>query len=495
MVLYRAEHLQSIIGEMNETQATAGTKSSIAVLIPMVWGVRNVIYSGVLENLATAGVDVHLLLRDYDPSVLEAPAYDDFSSAASCRTLIRPDFERQIRGRSFLRDVIHSAFAKRNEIGSYDIFRRWRKRDYTARQLWRGRLVELLGTLAQPAAIFFKLYEFYDNLCHFEYDLEPIRQQLQEIAPDLLLSTVNVEALFERPYVLAARDLGIPIVNAILSFDNLTSKPAHLLYDHYLVWSRRMKEQLLAFYPQVAERQVTITGTPQFDFHRRPDFLWTQQETLQHLGLPPDAQYFLYAGGSQSLTPAEPELVTELTRWMEKDELLSSYWLVVRTHPLDDWNRWGATLSSSDRVVLSQAWNTEPDEEGWALTTPEDQARLVSTLAHAAGCLNIASTVTLDAAILDRPVIGIRFEDEDDAPTDIIYEGYDTDHFRPLVESGGLQVAHSWSELLSLMHQAITEPGRDKKGRARMVAQECGAVDGHAAERVVDALLTCLQRW
>lgn len=387
-----------------------------------------------------------------------------------------------------------SAFSKRNNIGSHTIYRRWFERGLTPAQRRHAQIIDSLGTLAQPSPIFFKLYDSYDILYRLEYDLEPVRAQLQGLEPDLVWSTVNVESSFERAYVLAARDLQIPIINSILSFDNLTSKPAHLIYDHYLVWSQRMKEQLLRFYPQVSSRRVTITGTPQFDFHRRPEFLWSRQETLERLGLPPNVGYVLYATTTRNLAPAEPALVTGLARRVREDDVLKDYWLVVRTHPLDDWDRWNSVLGSSDRVVLSQAWDATPDAAGWVLPTAEDQARFVSSLAHAAACLNIASTTTLDAAILDRPVIGIRFEHEDNAPHEILYEEYDADHYRPLVRSGGLRVAHNWAELMDLMQQAIRAPERDREARACMVAQECGVVDGRAAERVADALLDYLAK-
>jgi hypothetical protein len=489
-----AKKREGVGRRMRTAKTTGSAKPSVAVLMPMVWAARNVVYSGVLERLTIAGVDVHLLMRDYDPLLLEAPAYNDFSLAASHETLIRPVTRYRIRGRSFLRRVIHSAFARRNSIGSYAIFRRWHRRDYSTAQRHKAQVVELLGTLVQPTLIFFGLCNLYNLFYRLEYDLGPARAQLRQLSPDLVWSTVNIEADFERAYILAARDLKIPVVNAILSFDNLTSKPAHLTYDHYLVWNRRMKDQLLRFYPQVSHDQVTITGTPQFDFHRRPEFLWSRHDTLECLGLPPGARYFLYTTTAKRLAPAEPDLVLGIAQRMHMHETLKDCWLVVRPHPLEDWGRWEGVLDCSDHIALSYPWDSVPDEERWTLTTPSDQAKLVSSLAHAVACLNVASTTAIDAAILDRPVIGVRFDEEEQAPRDIIYEGYDADHYRPLVESSGLRVARDWSELMNLMLQAINQPGRDQEARARMVAQECGVVDGRAAERVVDALLECLSR-
>jgi len=70
--------------------ASTASRPSIVILMPMVWGVRNVVHSGVLERLATAGADVHLLLRGYDPALLKAPEHAGFSLAASCQSLLFP---------------------------------------------------------------------------------------------------------------------------------------------------------------------------------------------------------------------------------------------------------------------------------------------------------------------------------------------------------------------------------------------------------------------
>ena len=118
-----------------------------------------------------------------------------------------------------------------------------------------------------------------------------------------------------------------------------------------------------------------------------------------------------------------------------------------------------------------------------------DQLRLVATFAHADACLNVASTATLDAAVLDRPVVGIDFRDEAECPRGILYEEYDADHYRPLVSSGGLRVARGWGELTALLERAVADPSLDRAARAAMVARECGVVDGRAADRVADAVL------
>lgn len=463
-----------------------GGAPRIAVLLPYVWSVRNVVYAGVLDRLAAAGCEVHLILRHGQPSP-DDPAAPSLAAAAGVHALIQPP-ERPVRAKALLDAVIRSGFNRRNRIGSYAIYRRWFERDWSAAQRARGALIEMLGAAAQRPRLFESLCGLAERRYRRSHDLAGVRAQLAEIAPDVVWSTFCV-APQEYPYYLAARDAGIPVVTSILSFDNLTSRSAIPDYDHYYVWHEGMRAQLLRFYPHVSPDRVTITGTPQFDFHRDPAFLPERGDTLAMLGLPSDARYVLYAASFVGLAPEEPLLVRALAQRMRENPALRDVWMVVRIHPLERPERWRPATDASPRVVVQTAWERPPDADGWTLSSPSDQTRLIGTLAHAEACVNVASTMSLDAAILDRPVIGIDFSGEPEAPAGVMYTEYGVDHYAPLVARGGLRVAESWSELLALMEAALTDPARDRAQRADMVRHECGMVDGHAADRLAAALL------
>ncbi|MEM7344833.1 MAG: hypothetical protein AAF485_11370 [Chloroflexota bacterium] len=458
----------------------------------MVWSVRNVVYSGVLERLAKRGIDVHLLMP-HDPPPIDQSDYSDFSWASAYHPIFTPEITQAVRGKSFLDAVIYSAYNRRNNIISYPLYRQWEERNFTPMEQLRSQITEILGIASQPRPIYNLLCSYEDWGYHKGHNLEPIYAQLRELKPDAIWSTVCVSSL-EYPYALAAQALKIPIITSILSFDNLTSRSVLPPYDHYMVWNESMRDQLLQFYEGVAPNQVTMTGTPQFDFHRNRDFIWSRQKTLDRLGLASTARYFLYAASHEELTPEEPALVAQMVTKMAQDDTLKDYWLIIRLHPLDDWGRWDVVFKETDNVLYSNAWDTQPDKEGWTFSSPTDQSRLISSLAHAEACLNIASTASLDAAAVDCPVIGIEFTDEPDSPRDMLYHEYDTTHYKPLVDSGGLRLAHNWAELANLMKTAVTDRGKDQEKRMTMMTQECGPQDGQAGERVVNTIIEFLEK-
>lgn len=463
----------------------------IAVLLPTVWSIRNVVYAGVLDRLEASGVSVWLFSRrllDADRATLPA----EFGRATGCMPLLEPQ-GHTVRGKPLLDSLIRSAFNRRARLASYEIYKRWYGRNDRLPQRLRSSLIELLGIFAQYPMVFDRLCRATDRMYRLSHDLKAVTAQLEEIRPDLVWSTYCVSG-FEQPYILAARDLGIPVVTSILSFDNLTSRGWLPEFDRYMVWNDGMRDQLLSLYPGIHPDRVTVTGTPQFDFHRDANFLWTRTKTLERLDLPAGSRYFLYSTSAELLAPDEPDLVIRIAKMLSASEALGEHMLVVRLHPLDDWRRWARVAEASTNIRISPAWDRRPDPDGWTLSSSGDQARLVSTISHCDVCINVASTMSLDAAILDRPVVNVDFSSEQDSPRELLYEEYAADHYRPLVESGGISIAHNWAELEALLKVFVRDPAEGRERRARMVRRECGDVDGRAGERLVAALLRILGR-
>jgi hypothetical protein len=469
-----------------QTHASGAAPVDVAILLPTLFGVRNVLHSGLLRALTDAGVRAAILPRE-----CPREATDAIPAAVPCEPLQEPPRRHSDRGRSFLNGLIGEAFSRRHPEMSHALYRAWFRRHGSVADPLRTTLLETLGRMAASDGMLALLQRAAESHYRRAWDLEPIRRRLRDLAPRLLWSTTSTSR-FELPYVLAARDLGIPTLCSILSFDNMTTRSALPIFDRYLVWSDAMQRELRSLYPAVADADVEVTGTPQFDFHLRKGCRWTREATLRHLGVPAGARYFLYAGGHETLMPSEPELVVELARRMAASDALRNAWLVVRLHPQDDGRRWEGLAAAGARIVVSPACELAPDDEAWKRTRPEEQDRLISSLLHAEACLNIASTMSLDAAILDRPVIGIEFSGEPSSPHEIMFSAYGATHYRPIVESGGLEMARSWDALLESMRLATTRPERHRAARARMIQEVCGPVDGQSGRRVIDAIVRIL---
>lgn len=446
---------------------------SVVILCPTAWGIRNVVLSGMLDALR-AEMTVHLLTTaEADNAVAER-----WEGAGPTELLRVPD-ARADRVHDLLRVVLQASFASRHRLTTYRIFNRWRRRGQApARRLWSAAVLGLAAAGARDPL--FRWQVAADRrLARARRDLAPILAQLRTLRADLVVSTSCV-VRDEVPYLLAAEELGIPTLGCILSFDNLTSKGILPVFDDYAVWSPRMADEVLRLYPDRDPARIHVTGTPQFDVHRREALRWSRARTLERLGLEASDRYLAFAANCAAYTPSEPALVRAFLQHAGRHPVLRDHRLVVRPHPGDDPARWSGLAESDRRLVMS--WPRSADGR---FSSEEAQARLVSTLAHADACLNMASTMSLDAAVLDTPVVCVAFALPEGSLEDWLAAAcYATTHYAPIAVSGGVRLARSLDALVEETAAAVVAPDRDRAARARLVNDVCGPTDGGAAGRI-----------
>ena len=130
-------------------------------------------------------------------------------------------------------------------------------------------------------------------------------------------------------------------------------------------------------------------------------------------------------------------------------------------------------------------------ERGVDWDMPEAELNhLADTLAHMSLLVCYASSLSVDAAVFDKPVINVNFEITPSAhmmksPTQF----YRMEHYRKALHSGGIRLVVSAEELLAWVKRYLADPTADRAERGRLVRDQAGALDGKAGERLGDALL------
>lgn len=295
----------------------------------------------------------------------------------------------------------------------------------------------------------------------------------------------------EAPPAVVARHLGIPVAAWINSWDNLTSKPAYFTgYDHYFVWSDQMRAELLRYYPEAAAGTVEVTGVPHFDWYRCPSMRMSREELCELHGFDPGRPIVLYGTATPHLAPSEHLVVQRLARDLAAAAALGSPQLLVRLHPGEAGGRFRGW-----RPGPGVAFQRPGARGGGSLAgycpTPAENREFVSTILHADVVVNLASTLTLDAALCDRPAVNVAFdlstEPSHQGQIDEYYTQYD--HYRTVMESGAVRLARSPEELLAQVGRYLRDPGLEREGRKRLVDLWCGPFDGGSGRRLAKALL------
>lgn len=347
----------------------------------------------------------------------------------------------------------------------------------------------MAGLLAHPPIL-----EWMTRLDEFlSWKLRPTRQLDQiftELQPDLVFNCSHIHGPHADLPMRIAYRLGFPTAAFIFSWDNLTSRSRIFVpYDYYLMWNEEMKALLLAQYPFLDARQVLVTGTPQFDFHFKPEFLLTRQELCARLGLDASRPFILYSTGMDTDFPHEHKFVEAVIHYLKNAPLQPRPQLVVRTY-----------IKGTSPEMQALAERREPDvvfppilwDKQWIMPLHEDLSIYTSLLHHASLGINAASTVSLELMMLDKPVINIGMEPPGSSlPHYTRFSRHvEYEHYRPVVLSGGVMVARSMEELRRMLQQGLQHPQEGREARRRFIRQMFGdRLDGRSGWRVAESLI------
>jgi hypothetical protein len=314
----------------------------------------------------------------------------------------------------------------------------------------------------------------------------------EQMKPSMLFCS-NQRAGAAVPAVLAAKKLGIPTVAFVFSWDNLSSKGRIAApFDYYLVWSDLMRRELAHYYPDVPIERVFVVGTPQFDPYCDSQLLWSREEFFRRIGADPSRPLICYSGGDETIYSAEAEYVRILLDLIRAERIKGRPQVILRPTPVDEGRRFEAVRAAYPELIYSPPdWlHTAPGNWTRVLPQRSDVQLLANLTLYSDMNINLASTMTLDFALRDKPVVNVAFDavlpPPLGAPLWDVY--YRFEHYRPVVELGAARFARSSDELADHVNAYLADPSLDRDNRRRFVELEVDGPIGRASVRIVDAL-------
>lgn len=305
--------------------------------------------------------------------------------------------------------------------------------------------------------------------------------------PDLVFLP-HLISKYDRALLREAGRRGIATIGAVHSWDNITAvkNPIRLLPDTLIAYNEMIKSEMVR-YLDADPRYITVTGLPHYDYYLtsprtpRPEF-------FKRLGLDPAKRLILFgpAGGSESDTDWH---IVSIIQDAIADGRIPAAQILVREHPVSAMIR--GELKSSPFVHFDTPF-TEFGGPGRAFReiTHGDMEHLADTIFWSDVTINICSTLTIDAAAFDKPVVNVAFDGWAKKPyLESTRRFYDHDHYRPILASGGVRLVKNPDELVFAIRQYLEDPARDRDGRARIVREQCWKLDGKAGERIANLLL------
>ena len=262
-------------------------------------------------------------------------------------------------------------------------------------------------------------------------------------------------------FVKAARELGVPTVLGVASWDNLSNKGAiRLIPDKVMVWNQTQVEEAMDFH-RVPRSRLIATGAQTLDlwFERQPSL--DKAAYLRRHGLDPARKLLVYLCSSASIGGDERPFIQT---WLDAvrssaDPELAGANVLIRPHPKNR-KQWEGSESLGGAPV------TPLDDGGFYGFS--GQENLFDTLYHADALVGLNTTAMIEAAILRKPVLTPQLSHMPEVrrATEEMY------HFRYLSgETGGfVRIAHSMDQHLEQLSGALADPGAYRESADRFVA-------------------------
>ena len=316
-------------------------------------------------------------------------------------------------------------------------------------------------------------------------------QILNELRPDVVFCSHQRPHIIA-PFIAAARSAGIPTASFIFSWDNIPLKGRMASrFDHFLVWSELMRSELHQFYPDVPRDRVHVVGTPQFDPYMSRELIWSREEYCQRVGADPARPIICYSGNDADGSPDDPAYLEILAELVEQKAINGNPQLLARPAPVDNGRRFLPVLERHPSILWSEPkwYHSEGEYWSWVVPSPEDIPLLLNTVYHCAVNVNLASTMTLDFAIFDKPVVNLAIDVVPPREGRTVREhNYRFDHYVPVVELGAARLAQTRSELRDHLNRYLADPSLDRAERRKLVELEVSLPIGSASRRAVEAL-------
>jgi len=308
----------------------------------------------------------------------------------------------------------------------------------------------------------------------------------EQYKPDL----VFYATIYSRDLCLevGAKQRGIKTAAFILSWDNPTTKgPFPVRPDRVVLWNDILRQELMTYH-HFESSELCVAGVPQFDIYTDRSPYQTRADFLKKWMLDPAKKLITYTTGTPGTAPFDHEIVHLLYQKMQSGAFKQPCQLLVRLHPKDVIDVYKDLENKTDLVIQLPGRRAKTNDS-WN-PTREDMYGLAELMSYSDVVVNIASTITIDAAAFDTPIVNVAFDGFKPKPLDqSCRRYYDYEHYKRLVQTGGFKISYSIDDLVKHIQEYLNDPSLDSAGRARIREEQCWKLDGQAGRRIAEFLL------
>lgn len=332
-------------------------------------------------------------------------------------------------------------------------------------------------------ALFVQIFRFLDLLLVRDDSFD---ECFSKYNPDLVF-LANLFEDTEVNFLRATKKFGVTSVGMINSWDRVTARCVlRILPDELIVFNENVKSEVINT-NYVKQEAIFALGVPQYDHYFSP-VTTSNEEFRKRFDLKKEDKLILYSPIGGQFSNSDWEMIDLLYAINDAKKFGDNVKILV-SFPPNDFIR-EEELKKRPNLIYQYIGKrfSETRSTDWEITSKE-LSELKDTLYYSSLVICYSSSISIDAAIFDTPVININFEIKESkkllkSPTVF----YGMTHYSKALKTGGIRLASSEEELIEWTKRYLENPLLDRKGRVKLVAQQCGFTDGQSAERIAEKL-------
>lgn len=281
----------------------------------------------------------------------------------------------------------------------------------------------------------------------------------------------------------AAKKRSVKTIGFINSWDRLTARcMIRLLPDTFIVFNDLLENDLVRFH-DANPSCIFVSGIPQYDSymikspsHREAFFLSIGENSDNHL--------IVYSPLGGEFKRYDWNMIDLLYALQQRGKFGKKAVLRVRFPPNDYFDHEEINKRPFLRYDYPGVRFSKKRGVDWDMS-PGELSHLTDTLHHMSLLICYGSSISVDAALLDKPVININFEPVTRKSTDLsAIKFYGMTHYKKALETGGIRLVNSEEELIKWVTAYLEKPWLDHDGRVRLAREQCQFLDGKSGERI-----------
>ena len=462
--------------------AIMSRRVTVLVSVPHGGAAGNMLRTGIIRRLLDADPDVHLVV--VSPLARDPEFVREHAHARVQFEDLPPHRPAGLEARLFA--LMQAAYLESGITESVRIRRAEALKKGTIRWL---RAKKTIARLLAPSLVRRESrYRLSDRMVS-----HPWAESLFDRVQPAMLVVSNPGLIFsEVPLLRTAVRRGVRAVAVDASWDNFTNKllPVRKV-DRLIVWNDLMKQQAIELHGYQPD-DIRVAGTPQWDLYFRDGPATTRDTFFRRIGADPSKKLVTLTTTPHELYPHHDHVLRVLVRGLHQGQWPAPAQVLVRLHPRDDRSYYAGFERIPGVIIEKPFRETVRAGDGMAVDfTSESQQHLADTMRHSDVIVNVASTIAIEAAIFDTPVVNVSFDGEEPCEFErSARRYYRFTHYVNITRHGAVRVAETPDELIAHVGRYLQDPALDRDGRRKVVLEQCQFLDGRSAERVANAVVS-----